>query len=95
MRPVALGRRNSIHIGSAQILAHLDFQPTAASTTERIAPIFGPAWFSWESRQTDWNILPVGAFPDQSLGIAILVAAAVMPWLAREKRAKGLQAVLR
>jgi hypothetical protein len=26
----------------------------------RIAPIFGPAWFSWESPQTDWNILPVG-----------------------------------
>ncbi len=30
MRPVALGRRNWIHIGSAQILAHRDFQPTAA-----------------------------------------------------------------
>jgi hypothetical protein len=25
---------------------------------KRIAPIFGPACFSWESRQTDWNILP-------------------------------------
>jgi hypothetical protein len=30
MRPVALGRRNWIRIGSAQILAHRNFQPTAA-----------------------------------------------------------------
>ena len=30
------------------------------STTERMAPIFGPACFSWENPQTDWNILPVG-----------------------------------
>ena len=33
------------------------------------APIFGSAWFSWEGRQADWNVIPVGAFPDESLGI--------------------------
>jgi hypothetical protein len=29
--------------------------------------------FSWESRQTDWNILPVGDFPDESLASAVSI----------------------
>jgi len=80
MRPVALWVEG---IGSIEGARRYSRTGTSnlrqLSTTETIAPIFGPACFSWESRQTDCNILPVGAFPDESLALRRPEVEALLP----------------
>src|SRR5580658_4214989 len=74
MRPIALGRGIGSMSGACRYSRTGTFNLRQLSTSERITPIFGPACFSWESRQTDWNILPRGGFPDKSLASCMFVS---------------------